>query len=546
VVIATFCEDPEATAIRLSKGHWAYSEQETLNKLDEKQKARREAKEKGGKGIGFPSCSAIRTAGAKECATCPQFAKGKSPLNTGVYEGQPDLKFVSEGGKWQPIKGGIYAASDETLAALNERWRYIKDGGQTLLYENKGGEGWILSDEESMKRDLANVQVSTELDNGKNRLDRAADWFIKHPKRLPPANKVFRPNGEVGPNEFNFWGGWGITPDFNFRDDKEGFKPEIRKILEFIAEVICKNKQRKINSFIRLHGWIAQNPGKPPGVYPVLKSPQRGTGKNTFAKIMLKIFGKHGALFQNKEHFFGKHSVFENLCYAVLDEVLAEKDHKSNDLIKGRTTGETIIVEPKYQQAKSITNTVAMLMLSNHTTPVLSGSHERRQLVLELDPKYVLDKQYFKTLHEAIDNGGAEQFLGYLLNIKLEGWTPNNIEGTEELVQQQIAGLSSVEQWLLEVAGANCLLGGDHDGETLDRIFAVKALREAYFESTKHTTDRISSRAIGNILTKYFGKSVKCNNQSVGGSNPDMGYFVPNGPTLRVKIYELAGIELNP
>jgi hypothetical protein len=538
--IALFCREPEETARRLSCGHVRYTPEETAAKLAEAQDAKTK------KDLGFIKCSTIRKTGATQCATCPHRDLDKSPLSVpGAFE-PPPLKFVSDGGEWQPIKGGVYAATDETLSALNERWRYIKNGGLTLLYENKAIEGWFLSDEESMRRDLANVQVQIRSDNGNSKNENAASWFNKHPKRPPPANKVFLPNRKAGPNEFNFWQGWGIDPDLNYRDLKGKPKPELSTILSFIGKVVCKKDTKKIDSFIKLHAWIVQNPGKPPGVFTVLKSAQRGTGKNTFAKIMLKIFGKHGELFQNKEHFFGKHSVFEHLCYAVLDELLAEKDHKSNDLIKGRATGETIIIEPKYQQARSIRNTVAMLILSNHDNPVFSGARERRQLVLELDPGYVRNKQYFKELHDAIDNGGAEQFFGFLLAVELEDWTPNEIVRTAELAEQQIASLSSIEQWLLEMADADCLLGGIHEGQKLDRVFAIGVLREAFFERTKHTTDKISSRTIGNAFSKYFGKRVKCNNQSVGGNNPDMGYFVPNGVTLRVKVCEVAGIEIDP
>ena len=539
--IALYCQDSDGVAQRLSCGHAEYTPEDTADKLASARKYRDE-----NPNLGFARCKTIQSAGATQCATCPHLLRDKSPLNVpGAFE-PPPLKFIGEGGAWQPIKGGVYAASDETLAALNERWRYIKSGGQTLLYENKGADGWVLSDEESMKTDLANVQIRIQLTNGKIDYMQGATWYIRHPDRPPPANKVFRPNGTAGPNDFNFWQGWGIDPDLNYKDDKGKLKPELDLILSFAAKVICRGDIKKWNSFIWLHAWVAQNPGKPPGVFTVLKSAQRGTGKNTFAKIMLKIFGKHGELFQNKEHFFGKHSVFEHLCYAVLDELLAEKDHKSNDLIKGRATGETIIVEPKYQQARSIRNTVAMLMLSNHNTPVFSGARERRQLVLELDPKYVRNKQYFRQLHDAIDNGGAEQFFGFLVTLNLGKWTPHEIVRTAELAQQQVSSLTPVENWLLEVAESNCMVGACHQGQTLNRVFAITALRDAFFEYTKGTTDKTSNRALGDTFKKYLGNRVKCNTQSIGGTNPDMGYFVPDGPTLKVKIDEVAGIEIDP
>ena len=68
-------EDGNAIAHRISKSHASYSEVDTQALYD------RKLVERTDRGIGYPSCTAIKNSGCKACETCPLFQKGKSPLN---------------------------------------------------------------------------------------------------------------------------------------------------------------------------------------------------------------------------------------------------------------------------------------------------------------------------------------------------------------------------------------------------------------------------------------------------------------------------------
>lgn len=72
---ATFMENGNAVAHAISKDHSSYSAHDTQALYD------RKVAERADRGIGYPSCAAIAGNGCKSCATCPLFAKGKSPLN---------------------------------------------------------------------------------------------------------------------------------------------------------------------------------------------------------------------------------------------------------------------------------------------------------------------------------------------------------------------------------------------------------------------------------------------------------------------------------
>jgi Bifunctional DNA primase/polymerase, N-terminal len=72
---ATFLEDGHALAHKMGKGHPGYSRETTETLYERKGRERRD------KGLGWPSCAAIQSAGSRACGTCPHLAKGKSPLN---------------------------------------------------------------------------------------------------------------------------------------------------------------------------------------------------------------------------------------------------------------------------------------------------------------------------------------------------------------------------------------------------------------------------------------------------------------------------------
>jgi len=81
MLIASFTEDPQDAAHRLSKGDSRYTAQETERKLLEKINARA-----ANPNMGWPQCSTINPLHSA-CKTCPLFQNNKSPLN---YAARPN------------------------------------------------------------------------------------------------------------------------------------------------------------------------------------------------------------------------------------------------------------------------------------------------------------------------------------------------------------------------------------------------------------------------------------------------------------------------
>ena len=74
-LIATFLEDGHALAHKMGNEHPEYNTDTTEALWERKNRERKEL------GLGWPSCKAIQAAGCTDCATCPHFSKGKSPLH---------------------------------------------------------------------------------------------------------------------------------------------------------------------------------------------------------------------------------------------------------------------------------------------------------------------------------------------------------------------------------------------------------------------------------------------------------------------------------
>jgi hypothetical protein len=74
-LIATFAISERADAHRMASGHPDYTKDSTDALYD------RKVAERAAQNLGWPSCKAVNTAGCRSCASCPNFAAGKSPLN---------------------------------------------------------------------------------------------------------------------------------------------------------------------------------------------------------------------------------------------------------------------------------------------------------------------------------------------------------------------------------------------------------------------------------------------------------------------------------
>jgi hypothetical protein len=445
-----FGEKSRQLAHEFSQGHDTYDPDETDEKFDQAEKDK-----ESNPNLGPPKCTTIHETGATQCATCPHLKLDRSPLNVpgayvlpaGIF---PDIVDLNTG-KYQPMPGGRYTDCEENIKRLNERYSMVRQGSDAVWHEDRGPLGLETMKDETLKKELANIKIRKGDDV--KPID-CFNWFMNHPHRLPAAQPIFKfnlPPGRINTDDFNMCMGWGEQPNAS-----HDWKLQI--IGNHIRVILCRGIPDRHLYLMRLIAWTFQHPEQPCEVVLVLQGPIEGTGKNMIADMMVHIFGKHGAVFGDKNSLLGEHAVNEYQCFLVLDETLFHRDKQTADKLKHIITGRDRTINPKYQDQRSVPNRLSIWILSNHEIVLPVGGGARRLVIFEVSrdkvdnntpEKEAANSKYFTRLHEAIYSGGAGQFLDWCLKAKLPpGWHPRQIPHTEELAKHQRAAMPAGYRWL--------------------------------------------------------------------------------------------------
>ena len=241
LAVASFCEDPEATAHRLSSGHPGYHKDETDQEIT-RCLNNRQVKTN----VGFPSCKAIEAAGAPRAkfARCLPSASASARRSSC----KPKTKKVVI-----PIfPGGVYAP-DAALELVGTRFTLVDhDGELNIIHRTKEGRD-VTMKKENFHDYLKPVSVLCD-DGGKPKEVPASHWWFGHKRRPPVRTPVFKPHGEAAEDEYNFWRGFGVAPLVGMG--------KIRKLLRHIKQLICKNDKNKFRYLIKWLAWLVQHPDR--------------------------------------------------------------------------------------------------------------------------------------------------------------------------------------------------------------------------------------------------------------------------------------------
>jgi hypothetical protein len=435
----------------------------------------------------------------------------------------------------QPLHGGTYTPGD-ALRMLNSHYFIGKNSQETAVFRlNDDGSATFLPAEQ-FKLEIQNVFIKC---NGSSKPISGEKFWKEHPARHERVI-VFKPTGTTGVHEFNLWRGFGV-------EQRKGWQKQ-RSLLRHIREIICRRDRDKFKYVIRYLAWTVQNPDKHAGVIIVLKSRKQGTGKSTLGKVMLSIFGPHGALIDDKERLLGRFTDWlENTCFVVAEEILWAGDHKAADKLKSVITGDTIQIERKFGSCRQVPNRLKTLATTNHDHAVAAGVRDRRNVVLDVSDERVGDKAWFDRLYRDLAAGGTNEFLALLLRVKLGDWHPRQILKTSETIEQQRMSGDSASQWALACIDADAVVGASmaHD---LGGPISAETLREAYNGFCRQNGQRpLSTETFGKVCAEMFGprkrlRALQCSTGGKGKRRP-WGYHVPTGTKWREKVDARLGIK---
>jgi phage/plasmid-associated DNA primase len=298
---------------------------------------------------------------------------------------------------------------------------------------------------------------------------------------------------------------------------------------------------------------MVQHPDKHSDVVIMLKSRKQGTGKTTLGKVMLDIFGQHGALIDDKDRLLGRFTDWlETVCFVLAEEILWAGDHKAADKLKSLITGETIQVERKFGSCRQIPNRLKTIATTNHDHAIAAGVRDRRYVVYDVSDERAGDKAWFDSLYQDLANGGTSEFLYFLKRLQLGDWHPSrDILKTAETTEQQRMSGDSVSQWSQACIDADGAGRGSYGMEmTLDlgTPISSEALREAYTGFCKQNSLRsLSTEGFGKACADMFGprRRLRSLQNNAGGNvkRRPWGYHVPKGNKWQERVDARLGIK---
>jgi Family of unknown function (DUF5906) len=370
-------------------------------------------------------------------------------------------------------------------------------------------------------------------------------WWLAEEKRHT-RTLVFKPTGDVAPDEWNLWTGFAIKP-------KKGRKL-VQRLLHHIKNVICRGDEAKFEYLIRWCAFAVQHPDQPAETVIVMKSNKQGSGKSTLPQVLCDIFGaRHSTMIHDKRRLLSNFNDWmEPMAFLCGEEILFKNDHAALDRMKAMITGSTFQLERKYGAVWQVESHLHLMLTSNHDLPVRLGSADRRYFVLDVAEDHVGDKTYWDRLYSDLDKGGRAEFLNYLLTYPLGGWHPRELLKTAEATEAQKASAPPHVQWLQAVIDEEWIEVDDKRTYSLPqqeerRLFVEKPdLYRAYSKFCRaHGMRADEYNVFGGHCRTFFGEEVRPRlegqQSGVERKRRPRGFNIPDGDTLARKIDEELG-----
>lgn len=335
---------------------------------------------------------------------------------------------------------------DAVVAEMNKRHAVVHIKQFHILTEKKDpvteSMDFCLESKQSLKDSYENQKV--ECSDGKWKTK--AEIFLAHKNRRTYRNVVF--DTKKGPDAdgcFNLWSGFTKTP----------MKGNCEKFWSFVLDIIC-SKDEALYSYIRK--WWAMVFQRPDELHTALViCGSQGVGKNTFVEAIGELFGKHFVQLSGMDELTSNFN--DHLKYAVVafaNEATWGGNKKDIGTIKARVTDRHTLIESKGKDRIPIRNHMHLVLASNEEWPVHMDHDDRRFVTLNVSEEHKEDHEYFKTIHQELDNGGYEALLHDLLNEDLNGYNPRSLPNTNASFSIKMQSSGLVERYVYEALKAEC------------------------------------------------------------------------------------------
>jgi hypothetical protein len=343
-------------------------------------------------------------------------------------------------------------------------------------------------------KDLHNQSV---LIDGKSK--RIGDYWFNHPQRRTYLNGfAFIPKGNCPNSTYNLWRGFGV----------ESMQGDVKPILDYVKEVLCKNDETNYAYFINWLAYGVQNPDRQGEVAVVMRG-LKGTGKSTLGRLMVKIYGRHGMQVTNSKHLVGNFNAhLQGKVFLFADEAFFAGNRQDEDVLKGLVTEQNVTIEKKGVDAVTGRNRLQILMSSNHEWVVPASSDERRYFILDVSEERIGDKPYWEQLNRCVSDGGTEALLHYLQSLDITKFDVRTVPNTIGLDMQKMQGLDAVQsvvfQWL-SIGKVNGWEWKSEEGIEVSTEEIFNAIKNFCKDSPRHRYGTPPIETIGRQLKRLIG-----------------------------------------
>jgi hypothetical protein len=403
-------------------------------------------------------------------------------------------KIISELPEWLPEK------NENEFEELNNKHFVTRIGGKTIVVNEDY--------DPAMERQILTYSSPTDFKNFySNRFVPVEDrhvplgtyWF-NNPDRRQYKGLTFMP-GESSPYQgnYNLWGGFSVESIPSNSENPEN----IEAFLWFYDHIHQNIANGDDFTAAYVIGWMAdlvQYPSKRLGVSMVLRSDAQGTGKGLFARIFGHLFGKHYLHITNPRHLTGNFNAHLIDCVLLFaDEAFWAGDKSSEGALKTLITEEYRAVEIKGKDVFQARNFTRLLIASNKSWVVPSELHDRRFVILDVNPQRARDTKYFGAMIKQMESGGYEALLWYLINLKIDIDLRNCMPETDAMKDSKVYSMTPVQTFWHE-----CLVEGEFEtGNSWEEPHSKRILHESFKERSRkneHTSREVFMKELKKII----------------------------------------------
>lgn len=246
------------------------------------------------------------------------------------------------------------------------------------------------------------------------RLWKAADnrWTIM------PEQMVFDPTMKCSDECVNLYNGFALQPAHATEEDVE---PMLELLRHLCGETTTTDGKTSSDDVVQwVLRWLAimlQQPGAKMATALVFHGPQ-GTGKNLFFEAVGRIFGDYARMIGQSELEEKYNDWLSAKLMIIANEVVSRQElYHNKNKIKWIITEKVVPIRSMYQDIRWESNHANLVFLSNELQPLVLEDGDRRYLVVYTP---VGDETgLYKRVVDFLENGGAELFMGYLLQLHL-------------------------------------------------------------------------------------------------------------------------------